>query len=166
MTTDMELKVLTKAAVMEIDGVKYHHHPNGGGLVAETAQVADTVYVGPGARVCDYSRLSGDVLVFEYAWISGRAEVSGRALIFGNARVFGNAKVQDYAKIYGFARVHGNAVISGFAEVSEKAEIRGYARIQGNSRITGDARDRLDELNSNGTAAGGFVESLLKQLAS
>lgn len=159
-----DIKVLTAVPVIEIDGVRYHHHPNGGGLVAETAEVADRVYVGPCARVCDYSRLSGDVLVFGNAWISGRAEVSGAALVFGHARVFGNAKVRDYTKIYGSARVHGDAVISGFAEALDKADIGGYARIQGNARITGSVGG-LGEAGSNGRT-GTFIESLLRQLAS
>lgn len=37
----MEIEVIT-AGVLKIDGVMYHQHPNGGGLVAETAKVAET----------------------------------------------------------------------------------------------------------------------------
>src|SRR5512133_2451498 len=98
---NIDIKVLTKAPVMEIEGVQYHHHLNGGGLVAETAQVEDSVYIGPCAKVCGHCKVSGDVLIFGHAWLSGTAEVSGRAQIFGNARVCDNASIRDDAKVYG-----------------------------------------------------------------
>ena len=88
----MDIKVLSTAPVVEIDGVKYHHHPNGGGMVSEHAQVADTVYIGPFAKICGHCKLSGEAFVFGNAWIFDKAEVSGRAEIFGNARVFGQCQ--------------------------------------------------------------------------
>ena len=54
----MDIKVFSTEAIVEIDGVKYHHHPNGGGMVAETAQVADSVFVGPFAKICGHCKLS------------------------------------------------------------------------------------------------------------
>ncbi len=159
------IKVLTEGPVLEIDGVRYHHHPNGGGLVAETAQVADTVYVGPCSKVCGHCKVSDDVIVFGNAWISDKAEVSGSAQIFGSARVYGNARVQDDAKIYGCARVHGDAVITGATEVFEKAEIAGNALLFGNARITGDVK-LFSEPARNGQPAGRFIESLLERLVS
>ena len=46
-----------------------HRHPNGGGWVADTAQVDATAYVGPDAQV------SGEAQVFGKAWVSGEARV-------------------------------------------------------------------------------------------
>lgn len=135
----MDINVLITAPVVEIDGVKYHHHPNGGGMVSEQAQVADTVYVGPFAKICGHCKLSGEAFVFGNAWIFDKAEVSGSAEIFGNARVFGNAKITGDAKVYGFSVVYGDAVVSGVAEVSEKAEVGGNARIN-NARIGGESK--------------------------
>jgi UDP-3-O-[3-hydroxymyristoyl] glucosamine N-acyltransferase len=53
----------------------FHRHPNGGGIVADTATVAYTVYVGPNAQVLDN------------AWLSDTASVSGNAVVCGNASI-------------------------------------------------------------------------------
>lgn len=42
-----------------IDGVRYLRHVNGGGWVAETAQVADSAFVGLFAQVCDTAQVEG-----------------------------------------------------------------------------------------------------------
>jgi len=53
--------------------VPAHQHSNGGGWVADTADVADTAYVGPDAQVFD------DALVY------GNAKVIDDAQVYGNA---------------------------------------------------------------------------------
>ena len=81
------IKVLYSEAVLEIDGVKYHHHPNGGGLVAETAEVAPTAYVGLFARVCayakvgDYANVCGNARVCAYAKVDACAWVCGERIV-------------------------------------------------------------------------------------
>ena len=87
------------------DPVPAHRHPSGGGWVADTATVAASAYVGPGARVY------------------GGAQVSGRAMIYGSARVFGDAWV------YGGAQVSGDAWVSGGAQICGTALVSGTARI-------------------------------------
>ena len=62
--------------------VKAHKHENGGGWVAETANVDKTAFVECNARV------SGNASVW------GDASVSGNARVWGNARVSGNASVE------------------------------------------------------------------------
>src|SRR5512135_2951139 len=119
----MDIRVFTTKPVVEIEGVKYHHHANGGGMVAETAEVADTVYVGPFAKICGKCRLKDEAFVFGNAWVFDKAEISGRAEIFGNAKVFGNAKISGDAKVFGFSSVYGDAVVGGVAEVRDKAEV-------------------------------------------
>ena len=59
--------------------VDAHKHPNGGGWVADTTQVAATAYVGPDARVCGEARVSGN------AQVSGKAQVSEEAWVTGKA---------------------------------------------------------------------------------
>jgi len=51
----------------------WHRHPNGGGLVQDSAEVSDSAYVGIHARV------SG------HAWVFGNARVSGNAQVSGDA---------------------------------------------------------------------------------
>ncbi|WP_033577026.1 Svx/AvrXca family virulence/avirulence protein [Dickeya chrysanthemi] len=75
-----------------------HRHRNGGGWVAEGAQVDDTAYVGPYAKV-----LGGKVL--------GNARVEGHAVVIGGT-------VSDNARIGGLTVVQGDAVIKGNAQAS------------------------------------------------
>jgi len=50
--------------------VSAHQHPNGGGWVADTATVVDTVYVGPNAKIY------GNAWIYDDAWVFGNAEVT------------------------------------------------------------------------------------------
>ncbi len=68
-------------------------HKNGGGLVAKTATVAGTAYVGPNAMVL------------------GTATVKDNARIEGYAVVKGNATVEENAKLYGAAVADGGTVV-------------------------------------------------------
>ena len=92
-------------------------HPNGGGLVEDTAHADASAYIGPNARV------------------SGTAHVYGNAVISGNARVSGPAQVYGTAQVSGNARVSGTALVSGTAQVSDTALIYGNARVFGNARV-------------------------------
>ena len=61
--------------------VPAHKHPNGGGWVANTASVAESVYVGPKAQVSGLARVYGS------AWVYDTARVSGSAAVYESARV-------------------------------------------------------------------------------
>lgn len=67
----------------------WHRHPNGGGLVQNTAHVDPTAYIGPDAQVF------GNAQVFGTAQVYGTARVFGNARVYGTAWVFGNARVSD-----------------------------------------------------------------------
>ncbi len=54
----------------------YHRHPNGGGLVADTAAVADTAWIGLSARVSGYAQVYGNARVSGYAHVYGDIEAS------------------------------------------------------------------------------------------
>ena len=51
-----------------------HKHVRGGGYVANTAHVADSVYVGQFAIVYDKAELIGKVRVLDFAQVSGPKE--------------------------------------------------------------------------------------------
>ncbi len=109
--------VLYKENCLDIDGILFHHHQNGGGLVAETANVAETAYVGlrcvvlDNASVLGFSRISGISIVKDSTIISGmsmiygdsvitdNAEVSGKALVY-NSEISGNSRILSHAHIY------------------------------------------------------------------
>jgi carbonic anhydrase/acetyltransferase-like protein (isoleucine patch superfamily) len=105
----------------------WHRHPNGGGLVQNTAWVENSAYIGP------------DAWVFENAQVFSNARVSGTAEVSGHARVYGNARVHGDARVYGNALVLGNALVSGDAWVCGNAHVYGNARVHGTARVHGDA---------------------------
>ena len=74
--------------------VPAHRHPNGGGWVANTARVADTVYVEPYARVYGDAVISGNVV------ISGRSYVYGDAMITEDVEVYGIRRSDGYVFVY------------------------------------------------------------------
>lgn len=85
--------------------VPAHRHPWGDGWVADTAKVADTVYVGSNACVYEFAKVCG------CARIDGNARVFGHAEVYGQAYICENAHVHGKAKVYEFAKVCGNVTI-------------------------------------------------------
>ena len=80
-----------------------HQHKNGGGWVANTVTIDDSVYVAPNAQIYGDAQVSGEV------WVSGNAQVYGNANVYGDANVFGDAQVSGNAWVYGNAQVFGDA---------------------------------------------------------
>ncbi len=66
----------------------WHIHPNGGGLVQDTAFVDPSVFVGKDARVSGKARVYGNARVYDTAHVYGDARVSGNAEVYGDARVY------------------------------------------------------------------------------
>ena len=67
-----------------------HKHTRGGGYVANTAHVADSVFVGEHAVVYGHANLTGKVRVMDSAQVSGHANLSGDVLVCGNRWIDGN----------------------------------------------------------------------------
>ena len=105
-----------------------HQHKNGGGWVANTVTIDDSVYVAPTAQV------SGNAQVFGNAWVSGNARVFGDAWVYGNAQVSDDARVFGDARVYGDARVSGNARVYGDAWVETPLFIQGTRHGISNSK--------------------------------
>lgn len=63
--------------ITQLTTEEQHKHRNGGGWVAETASVADSVYVGPHALVYGKAVLTERVRVEDFAQVSGTAILSG-----------------------------------------------------------------------------------------
>ena len=103
--------------------VPAHHHPNGGGLVAETARVANTAYVGLQARVF------GEAEVLGHARIKDCAEVSAHSTVRGRAQVLGKSKVQ------GHALIEDEVIIEGNCFVATNIHLKGSARIGGHETL-------------------------------
>ena len=106
-----------------------HAHPNGGGWVANSAKVEDSVYVAPNAMVLDSATVQGNVRIEDYAIVAGSANIKDHAVISGHAVVDGGGWVYDNGWKSGTVNVSGNAVISGSAVVSGLCNISGDAQI-------------------------------------
>ena len=66
------------------DGAPTHRHPNGGGIVANTAVVDPQAFVGPDAWVCD------DAHIFKGSQINGRSRLRKSGSIILNSVILGN----------------------------------------------------------------------------
>ncbi|NLP01565.1 MAG: avirulence protein [Fibrobacter sp.] len=107
-------------------------HSNGGGFVANSANVASTVYVGPFARV-----LGGTV--------QGNARIEDRAIIKGGT-IRDNAIVKDNAMVAG-------GTVSGSAVVSDNAAVWS-GTITDNGRADGCTNVSRATINENGRMGG------------
>jgi acyl-[acyl carrier protein]--UDP-N-acetylglucosamine O-acyltransferase len=78
--------------VVNLKAEDQHQHKNGHGWVANTAQVAATVYVGPYALVYGQAEVTGHVRIIDLAQVSGHAKLSGDVVVSGFAWVDGTTK--------------------------------------------------------------------------
>lgn len=108
---------------------KGHHHPNGGGFVADSAHADATAFVGPEARVL------------------GNGKVLDRARIEDHAVVV-NATVKDDAVVSDYAVIDKDSVVGGHARVRDFACVTGKSMLQDDARVLEHA-----VLNSNVHAA-------------
>lgn len=120
-----------------------HYHSNGGGFVENSANVADTVYVGKDAMVLGTSTVTGNVVITDHAVVSN-AQISDNAKISGNACVYGNwwnsaVTVRDNAKVGENAVVTGDVVISGNARVMGNAYLMDSYQVTDNATVKGTA---------------------------
>lgn len=114
-----------------------HYHSNGGGFVAETARVDDSVYVGKNAKVLGYTTVTGNAQIKDYAAVTGAAKVSGNAIISGHAVVAENATVKDNAIVSDSAGVMGNSIVSDNARVLESGLVFNNYNVSGNATVKG-----------------------------
>ena len=119
-------------------------HSNGGGFVANSAQVDATAYVGPNAQVLGNSKVLGNARIEDHAVVDG-STVRDNAIVSGHALVKGGSIVQDNAKVRNWGRVRQGATIKDFAKVIEhgtqaRSVCAGYATIKGVAVSSGNVR--------------------------
>ena len=113
-------------------------HPNGGGWVADTAQVDESAYVGPHARVLDRAKVTGRARIEDYAVVADDAVVeedtivSGWAWVGGRSVVQGQARVRDHAQLWGETVVEGEARLHGYVK-ADGVKVRDQAVLRGNA---------------------------------
>ena len=113
---------------------KGRRHRNGGGFVADSAQVAATAYVGPNAMVLDGASVKDNACIKEFAVVfgpkmvvSGNAKIGGRAWVFGDLKVSGNARILEAATVTTLMRTPRTPSrrYEGQAEITGSAVIKG-----------------------------------------
>ena len=107
--------------------------PNGGGLRAPSARVAETAFVAEGAMVLGEARVEGD------ARILGNAVVRDRAVVRDGAVVRDTATVRDEAIVAGNALIGGGTVIAGRVRIGERARVLEAIHLDGDGSFNGDA---------------------------
>ncbi len=103
-------------------------HPNGGGFVASTAQVAPTAYVGADAEVLDSAVVSDSARIEGRARVSGNARVTGRALLRGRAHATGSARID------GAANLSDDTVVRG-GLIADEAELAALTHVDGDDTV-------------------------------
>ena len=106
-----------------------HVHANGGGWVADTARVSDSVYVGPDAMVLGSANVSGNVRITDHAVVAGNTVIKDSAVIADHAVVHGGGWVYINEWISGSVEISGNAVVSGSAVVTGMCSLSGSAKV-------------------------------------
>ena len=118
-----------------------HQNPDGsmGGWVADTAYVAETVFMDSTAAVFGRSIVLDEVEIKDFAMVCGDTKISGKAQLKDFARVSGSARIEMEAKIGGSATIEGQALVSGCAVVEGRADVHGQAIIRDNGKVLGNA---------------------------
>ena len=113
-----------------------HRHPNGGGFVADTAEVDASVFVSADSVICRHAKVKGDVKImvqsriFQSPRISGlsgpiliiaSSEVSGYAQISGPSLLF-NSRATDHARVFGDVHLTNSQVVD-YGQASGKGHI-------------------------------------------
>ncbi|MFT6068966.1 MAG: alpha-tubulin suppressor-like RCC1 family protein/carbonic anhydrase [Bacteriovoracaceae bacterium] len=134
-------------------------HPNGGGFVSITADVAPSVFVDANSIVCGYARVSGNVKIItggevvDFAVVEGNVEISEESEVYGNAYVkgffvpgTGDLKITNGSSVFGNAYIESDSLIDnsnvyGNARILEDSEILNSS-VYGNAAIEGaDVKD-------------------------
>ena len=171
LSDNVTIKERTVSARNQWGNAEYKQHPFGGGLVASTAHVDDSVYVAPNAIVKDSAEITGNVKILDHAVVEGSAKVSDNAVISGygivaeNAVVSGNARVSDTAMVMGRANISGNAKIIesacvyGNTKMTDNAVAKGIAFVMADAVISGQGvvdGDYYDDSGKNITKGTSF----------
>lgn len=130
---------ITGASVQQSGGYKKgagHIHSNGGGWVADSAQVEDSVYVGPDAMVLGNAVLTGNVRVEDHAIVAGSTTASDNVVISGHAVIDGGGMIYDNGWIFGSVTLSGNAVIGDRAVVTNSCKVSGNAKVLQKAYLT------------------------------
>lgn len=125
-----------------------HRHSNGGGWVADTAYVAESVKVASGcgvygcAKVTDNVTLSGKAHIGDHARVMHNVSLSGTALVRGSAIVRDRVNLTEKTFVAGQAHLSGNTFTQGRVYIGDFAVVH-------NTRCNGPKSSYSIELLGN-----------------
>lgn len=105
-----------------------HRHINGEGWVADTAKVADSVFVGKRASVYHRANIAGNITINERSRVCGAADIDANGYISREAFVAGTTNIRGTINLSGYARLYGGRFVG-------TNEISGYVRVQNRPTI-------------------------------
>jgi carbonic anhydrase/acetyltransferase-like protein (isoleucine patch superfamily) len=100
-----------------------HRHINGEGWVADTAKVADSVFVNKTAQVYHEAKLEGNVRVGGRSQVCGFAQLRDHVEVSNMAYVTGGAVLMDRCKLYHRSAVYGG-LLCGATILYDDATVR------------------------------------------
>ena len=103
--------------------VPAHKHKNGGGWVADSATVDESVYVGPNAQVHQLATVIENCSIKGHSSVFGWANLSGNVTVSGHACVEGSSSCRDDVVISGRSRVLGNSYITDNAKIKDNSTV-------------------------------------------
>ena len=112
--------------------VSAHRHKNGGGWVANTAEVHETAYIDPEARVY------GEAVIHENAVICYGVTVKGDTNIHPN-RVIGDDHCLEIIHNFGFGLVRAHQHLNGGGWVADSAKVDATSYIGPRAKVFGKA---------------------------
>jgi len=127
--------------------VPAHQHYNGGGWVADTAKVADTVFIGLNAEVFGNAQVRGNVQIHDRVKVYDNALIHGHVSLYNNVRVYDNAYIQDNIILTDSVNVHDNAKIINGPKIYGNVEIKGNVLIKGNIHINNNDNNKIPMLS-------------------
>jgi len=136
------LAFLNKYATWMEDGIEGRRHPNGGGWVASSCEVAPTAYVGPDAMVLDGAKVLDHAAVEDFAVVRGPG-----AVVSGHARLGGQAYVTGPIKIGGHMRVRHRHVADDRPVLLNEVPLRPWQAVgEGGKLWANYAMDREEDV--------------------
>ena len=154
------LRFMDNYANWMLDGVKGHRHPNGGGWVSASAEVAPSAYVAPDAMVLYGARVLDSASIEDFAVVKGpKTVVSGNARISGQAYIAGNVKIGGYTRVVHPIIADGRQVVPNEVPLRPSQEKDDGEKLWANYSMDRDESEVLEDwfrYPGHGQAGGAF----------
>lgn len=155
--------------------VEAKFHRNGGGVVALTAQVDETVYIDRSCVVFGHVRIKDRVRIVGNCRISGESLPGNVAtlleddvFIYGNVVIEGQVLMRDHAQARNFSKLSGSVAMMHHSQIADRAVIAGQVQLCDHAYVHEDVtvigEDELITLNGRDFLNGNRIVSSMKEV--